>query len=88
MKCVANVGKARGHDWALVSASPHIEHTSVERNMVRDSALEALWACPCGEFKWTSYAEREQMLQGVPIAAKSDQAKEQERDAISGGGDS
>ena len=48
------------HDWVLVSADPRVEVTDMERNMMREHGRELLWACPCGEFKWTSYADWEQ----------------------------
>lgn len=40
-----------GHDWVLVSRG------SAEEVVHADSGL--LWACPCGEFRWTSYAKWE-----------------------------
>ena len=38
-------------DWVLVA------NRSADITVDNDKGL--LWACPCGEFKWTSYAEWE-----------------------------
>ena len=60
MKCTMDqhdfVGEA-GHDWTLVPAEVFLENPL--------TATEGLlWACPCGEFKWTSYAEWEKAQGG------------------------
>ena len=69
MKCLAHItDNPEGHDWVLVA------NRSADITVDNDKGL--LWACPCGEFKWTSYAEWE--------AAKASQ----DRDAIVGGGQS
>ena len=64
MKCTfTNVFGVDGHDWVLV-------HT--EMDMRRDYArrpTDLLWACPCGEFKWTSYAEWERGREIPPQGA-------------------
>ena len=53
MKCTMDqhdfVGEA-GHDWVLVAPRAW----TPESGSVVDKLL---WACPCDEFKWTSYAE-------------------------------
>ena len=36
------------HDWVLVSNPRDFDEVEINK---------LLWACPCGEFKWTSYAE-------------------------------
>ena len=52
MKCTAENDDWRaGHDWVLVA------NRSADITVDNDKGL--LWACPCGEFKWTSYAEWE-----------------------------
>lgn len=68
MKCVANVGKARGHDWELLQE---------DRQYPLGTGNQLLWACPCGQFQWTSYAEWEK---------RQGDTNERERDAIFGGG--
>lgn len=49
MKCT-DLGA--GHDWELVPTK-HLVGWKPEEGNVR-----LLWACPCGEFRWTSYAEQ------------------------------
>ena len=52
MKCLAHItDNPDGHDWVLVP-DPQPFYTVMESNKL-------LWACPCSEFKWTSYAEWE-----------------------------
>lgn len=47
MKCLAHItDNPEGHDWVLVVHELEGGH-------------KLLWACPCSEFKWTSYAEWE-----------------------------
>ena len=54
MKCLAHItGNPDGHDWVLVPAAGHQDIVSL------GTSRQLLWACPCGEFKWTSYAEWE-----------------------------
>ena len=48
------LGIVGGHDWVL--AFPP-EALSVSDG--KPKALSLLWACPCGEFRWTNYAEWE-----------------------------
>lgn len=47
MKCSKLSG---GHDWALVPQPEVAWHMQ---------SVKLLWACPCGEFRWTGYAEWE-----------------------------
>ncbi|MCH7577396.1 MAG: hypothetical protein IH822_06335 [Chloroflexi bacterium] len=54
MKCTFGVDAdagLTGHDWVLVA------NRSADITVDNDKGL--LWACPCGEFRWTSYAEWE-----------------------------
>lgn len=54
MKCTAGketpLGVVGDHDWVLVPPAHVNPKGSVEG---------LLWACPCSEFKWTSYTEWE-----------------------------
>ena len=56
MKCTDDLdrsvnGVLIGHDWVLVDFMLVEQSAHLER---------VLWACPCGEFKWTGYAEWEE----------------------------
>lgn len=58
MKCTAeNDDWRKGHDWVLVSGRGGVV---LEVVVGGKEQLKLLWACPCGEFKWTSYADWEQ----------------------------
>lgn len=62
MKCLAPLkprfsGGWDGHDWVLVSGRGGV---ALEVMVGGKEQLRLLWACPCGEFKWTSYAEWEE----------------------------
>ena len=62
MKCNAENDDWRaGHDWVLVA------NRSADITVDNDKGL--LWACPCGEFKWTSYAEWEKGREIPPSEA-------------------
>lgn len=68
-------------DWVLV------EHIPAAAGSYR-----ILWACPCGEFKWTSYAEWKAAKESVPEtepmpASQVMQTQDAIRDAAIGGGD-
>ena len=52
MKCV---NTPAGHDWVLVPQ----DDTDYFAQGGAGIEHKLLWACPCGEFKWTSYAEWE-----------------------------
>ena len=47
-------GHVHEHDWTLVEAWA----TGIRSGRMNDPE-QLLWACPCGEFKWTSYADWE-----------------------------
>ena len=55
MKCTYGketpLGIVGEHDWVLVPRPPSAYMDDAPENL--------LWACPCGEFKWTSYADWE-----------------------------
>ena len=53
-----------GHDWVLVLRQDYTMLTG-EYNTGK-----LLWACPCGEFKWTSYTEWEKRKGEQDMAAK------------------
>ena len=55
MKCTGEHDDWRegGHDWVLVAW----HHGLLAQS---GAGGELLWACPCGEFRWTSYADWEQ----------------------------
>ncbi len=56
MRCTAGketpLGITGGHDWVLVRRGELAE-------TLGPAKAKLLWACPCSEFKWTSYAEWE-----------------------------
>lgn len=73
MRCTADretpLGVTGDHDWVLVS------RRSAEA--VVDGGHDLLWGCPCGEFRWTSYADWE----GRRPIADMTEAEVQEREA-------
>ncbi|KKL88505.1 hypothetical protein LCGC14_1924030 [marine sediment metagenome] len=58
MRCadLATAAGDTGHDWVLV---PQEYADSVSAEGGQRHWTHILWACPCGEFRWTSYVERE-----------------------------
>ena len=60
MKC-ANINLS--HDWVLVPK----EFAQVKPGTRAEGLL---WACPCGEFRWTSYAEWEARQGTEPQAVR------------------
>ena len=58
MRCTTQPGDidpAYGHDWVLVSFDAYAH--------IAEPGIKLLWACPCGEFRWTSYTEWESRQQ-------------------------
>ncbi len=58
MKCTFGKEKTESifgsHDWVLV---PQEYADSVSAEGGKRHWTHVLWACPCGEFRWTSYAD-------------------------------
>ena len=67
-------------DWVLVA------NRSADITVDNDKGL--LWACPCGEFKWTSYAEWEKKQSREQVDTATQVMTAQDWDALVGGGDS